>query len=101
MRAHRSDAVVAVGVLLDELDVLVGTDHWPRITGERDDRERTEHGVDRPTFEPERAEVGAGQERSLRIEEASGAGRVAALARGLCPARRFRCLETTGWAASS
>jgi hypothetical protein len=55
--------------LLDKLEELLGSDHRPRVAGEKDDRERVEHGVDRSTLEPKLAEVCARQQRTWCLQE--------------------------------
>ena len=65
----RPDAVVAVGVLLDQRQVLVGADHRPRVAGQRDDGKRAEHGVDGAPLEAELAKVAPGQQRALRRQK--------------------------------
>ncbi len=64
-----ADAVVAVGVLLDELEVLLGADHRTRVAGQRDDRKGAEDGVDGAAFEPELAQVGSREQRVRGLEE--------------------------------
>jgi hypothetical protein len=64
----RPDAVVAVGVLLDELEVLLGADHRTRVSRERNDRERTEDGVDSSPLQTELAQVRSRQQRTVRLE---------------------------------
>jgi hypothetical protein len=54
-----ANAIVAVGVPLDERKVLVGADHRPRVAGQSHDGQGTEDGVDRAPLEPESAQVGA------------------------------------------
>jgi hypothetical protein len=66
---RRTDAVVAVGVLLEEREVLVGSDHWPRIAGQGDYREGSEDGVDCTPFQPESAQVRAGEKRTRGLEQ--------------------------------
>jgi hypothetical protein len=63
---RRPDAIVAVGVLLDECQVLVGSNHRPRVTRQSDYRQRAEHGVDRASLEAELAKVTSGEQRALR-----------------------------------
>src|SRR3954464_5029515 len=67
-----ADAVVAVGVLLDELGVLLGADHRSRVSRERNDREGTEDGVDGSSLETELAQVRSCQERAVRLEQLRG-----------------------------
>ncbi len=62
-------AVVAVGVLLDELEVVLGADQRPRVAGQSDDRQPAEDGVDRAPLEPELAQVRAGEEGARRRQE--------------------------------
>ena len=61
----RPDAVVAVGVLLDERQVFVCADHRPRVAGQRDDGQRAEDGVDGAPLEAELAEVASRQQCAL------------------------------------
>ena len=67
-----ADAVVAIGVLLDELGVLLGADHRSRVSRERNDREGTEDGVDGSSLETELAQVRSRQERAVRLEQLRG-----------------------------
>jgi hypothetical protein len=42
-------------VLLNQLEVLLGADHRPRVTGQCHHRQDAEDGVDRAPLEPELA----------------------------------------------
>jgi hypothetical protein len=66
------DAIVAVGVPLDEGAVLVGADHRARVTGQRHDGKDAEDGVDGSAFESEVAEVSAGEEGAVGLEQLRG-----------------------------
>jgi hypothetical protein len=55
-------------VLLDELEVLLGADHRTRVSRERNDRERTEDGVDSSPLQTELAQVRSRQQRTVRLE---------------------------------
>jgi hypothetical protein len=65
----RPDAVVAVGVLLDERQVLGGSDHRTRVARQRHDRKGAEHSVDRAPLEAELAEVAPRQQCTLRRQK--------------------------------
>jgi hypothetical protein len=59
---HRSDSIVTKGVVLEEFKVILDADHWTRVAGERYDRKRSEHGIDRPAFEAELTQMCAVEE---------------------------------------
>jgi hypothetical protein len=65
----RAHAVVAIGVLRDELEVGVGANHRSRVSRQRHDRERAKDGVDGAALETEVAEVSARQQSAVRLEE--------------------------------
>lgn len=65
----RPNAVVAVGVLVDQLKVLLGADHRARVARQRDDGQRAKHGIDRPPLETKLAKMRACQERSWCLEK--------------------------------
>jgi hypothetical protein len=53
----RAHPVVAVGVLFDQLEVVLGADYRPRVAGKGHDRQTPEDGVDRTALEAELAQV--------------------------------------------
>lgn len=77
-------------MLLDELEVLVGADHRPRVAGKRHDREQAEDGVDRAALEPELAQMRTGQERTGRLEQLGGGGTAQSLSLARAGAVRRR-----------
>jgi hypothetical protein len=66
------DAIVAVGVLLDEGEILLSANHRTRVAGKSHDGKDAEHSVDSATLEAEVAEVAAGEQRSGRFNELGG-----------------------------
>ena len=68
----RSNALVAVGVLLDQCEVLLGSDHRAGVAGECHDRKDAENGIDGAALEPEVAQVGAGEERAVCFDQLGG-----------------------------
>src|SRR4051794_16746847 len=68
----RPYAIVAIGELLDELEILLGPDHRSRVSRERNDRERTEDGVNGSPLETELAQVRSCQERAMLLEQLRG-----------------------------
>jgi hypothetical protein len=66
------DAIVAVGVLLDERQVLLGSDHRSGVAGKRHHRKDAEHGVDGAALETEVAEVGAREQGTVGLEQLGG-----------------------------
>ena len=65
----RADTVVAVRVLLDQGEVLLGADHRPRVAGQGHHRKDAEDGVDGAALEPEIAQVSASEERAMGLEQ--------------------------------
>ncbi len=57
----RANAIVAVGVRLDQAEVVLDADHRPRVAGQRDDRQRSEDCINRAPLKPEIAEMRARQ----------------------------------------
>jgi hypothetical protein len=72
VRPYRAHPVFAEGVVLDELEVLLGADQRARVAGKCDDGQGPEDGVDGTPLEPELTQVGAVQERSRGIEKLPG-----------------------------
>ena len=68
----RSNALVAVGVLLDQGEVLLGADHRAGVAGERHNGKDAEDSVDGAALESEVAEVGAREERAVGLEQLGG-----------------------------
>jgi len=56
-------AVVAIGVLFDQVEVVLDTDHWTRVAGQLDDGQRTEDGVDRPPFKTQLTQMSSREQR--------------------------------------
>ncbi|HET8751897.1 MAG TPA: hypothetical protein VFM43_05170 [Gaiellaceae bacterium] len=68
----RTYSVVAICVVLEELEVLLCADQWARVTRQGDDGKSSEDGVDGAPLEAELAQVGPVQERSRGIEKLPG-----------------------------
>src|SRR5215218_3694920 len=75
-----ADAVVAVGVLLDQLGVLLGADHRSRVSRERNDREGTEDGVDGCRSRPSSRRSDRVRSAPCVSSSSAAAGRVTPLA---------------------
>jgi hypothetical protein len=69
-----TDSVVAIGVLPDQLEVILDTDHRPRVAGKGNDGDGAEDGIHGSALEPELAKVRPRQQRIRHREELCGRG---------------------------
>lgn len=69
-RRGGTDAIAAVCVLRDQLDVVVSADHRPRVARKRNDRKRPEHSVDGAALEAERTQMRTREEGLRHLEQA-------------------------------
>jgi hypothetical protein len=71
---RRANAIVAVGVLLDERVILLRTDHRARIARQGNDREHAKDGVDSAPLEAELSQVRSRQQRPRCGDQLGGRG---------------------------
>jgi hypothetical protein len=71
---RRPYAIVAVCVLIHELEVLLRADHRPRVAGQCNDWKRAEDGIDGTPLEAELAQVRPRQQRPGRGDQLGGRG---------------------------
>jgi hypothetical protein len=64
--------VVAIGVLPDQLEVILDADHRPRVAGKCDNGQRPKHGIDGSALESKLTEVRPRQQRTRHREELCG-----------------------------
>jgi hypothetical protein len=68
----RSHTIAAVGVLLDQGEVFLGSDHWTRVAGQSHHRKDAEHSVDSASLKAQVAEMRAVEEGAGRREQFGG-----------------------------